>query len=112
MEYQTVHLTIHSIAETMESDEHCMSFVQRCLPEAIRKLMTSNAVHRWGVEIHEGIYNMLQLVVDLVAARLKYKPIPIELLELLALVRISKLNSLIFLQHIHVLPLTLITVFT
>ncbi|PIK60872.1 putative ubiquitin carboxyl-terminal hydrolase 24 [Apostichopus japonicus] len=39
-----------------------------------------------GLEIHEGIYNMLQMVVDLVAARLKYKPIPIELLELLALV--------------------------
>lgn len=74
--------------ETLESDENCVSFVQRCLPEAIRKLMTSNAVHRWGLEIHEGIYNMLQMVVDLVAARLKYKPIPIELLELLALVSI------------------------
>ncbi|XP_041474973.1 ubiquitin carboxyl-terminal hydrolase 24-like isoform X2 [Lytechinus variegatus] len=69
----------------MESDENCMRFVNRCMPEAFRKLLTSKAVHRWGAEIHEGIYNMLQLLIELVAVRLKHKPVPLELLEVLAM---------------------------
>ncbi|XP_022101626.1 ubiquitin carboxyl-terminal hydrolase 24-like isoform X2 [Acanthaster planci] len=70
----------------IESDENCKRFVSRCMPEAIKKLMVSNAVHRWGAEIQEGIYNMLQLTVDLVAARLKHKPVPVDLLGVLTMV--------------------------
>lgn len=78
----------------LESDENCVRFVNRCMPEAFRKLMTSKAVHRWGAEIHEGIYNMLQLFIELVAVRLKYKPVPIELLEVLGMVCVVFLGYL------------------
>jgi ubiquitin carboxyl-terminal hydrolase 9/24 len=47
--------------------------------------MTSGAVLRWGREIQEGIYDMLQLFVDLVSTRLRYEPVPVELLNVLAL---------------------------
>ncbi|XP_038074652.1 ubiquitin carboxyl-terminal hydrolase 24-like isoform X2 [Patiria miniata] len=70
----------------IDSDENCKRFVSRCMPEAIKKLMVSNAVHRWGAEIQEGIYNMLQLTVDLIAARLKHKPVPVDLLGVLSMV--------------------------
>ena len=73
----------------MDADENCMRFVSRCMPEAFKKLMTSNAVHRWGGEIQEGIYNMLGLLVDLVAARLKHQPVPCELLGVLNMVSLS-----------------------
>ncbi|XP_071490931.1 ubiquitin carboxyl-terminal hydrolase 24-like [Diadema antillarum] len=69
----------------MEADENCMRFVTRCMPEAFRKLMMSKAVHRWGAEIHEGIYNMLQLLMELVAIRLRYKPVPNDLLDVLSM---------------------------
>lgn len=48
--------------------------------------MTSSAVHKWGTEIHEGIYNMLMLLVDLVAERVKQDPIPVGLLGVLTMV--------------------------
>lgn len=46
----------------------------------------SSAVHKWGTEIHEGIYNMLMLLVDLVAERVKQDPIPIGLMGVLTMV--------------------------
>ncbi|XP_071800380.1 ubiquitin carboxyl-terminal hydrolase 24-like isoform X2 [Asterias amurensis] len=70
----------------IDTDDNCQRFVSRCMPEAIKKLMVSNAVHRWGAEIQEGIYNMMQLTVDVVAARLKHKPVPVELLGVLTMV--------------------------
>ncbi|XP_070563005.1 ubiquitin carboxyl-terminal hydrolase 24-like isoform X2 [Ptychodera flava] len=69
----------------MDTDENCMRFVDRCMPEAFKKLLTSGAVHRWGTDIQEGIYNMLQLLIDFIAARLKYDPAPIGLLGVLGL---------------------------
>lgn len=50
------------------------------------QLLTSSAVHKWGTEIHEGIYNMLMLLVDLVAERVKQDPIPVGLLAVLTMV--------------------------
>lgn len=47
----------------------------------------SSAVHKWGTEIHEGIYNMLMLLVDLVAERVKQDPIPTGLMGVLTMVR-------------------------
>ena len=58
------------------------------------QLLTSPAVHRWGPEIQEGIYDMVQLLVDLVAIRLQHEPIPLDLLHLLAMV---SANWMIFL---------------
>ena len=40
-------------------------------------------MHSWGPEIHDGIYDMLHLLLDLIVARLKYKPVPFGLLDLL-----------------------------
>nr|XP_033771654.1 ubiquitin carboxyl-terminal hydrolase 24 isoform X3 [Geotrypetes seraphini] len=68
-----------------DSDENCKRFMDRCMPEAFKKLLTSSAVHKWGTEIHEGIYNMLMLLIDLVAERVKQDPIPIGLLGVLTM---------------------------
>ena len=57
------------------------------MPEAFQKLMTSNATQRWQLEIQEGIYDMTELLIDLVIARLKYSDdVPIGILQTLALV--------------------------
>ncbi|KAM8930374.1 ubiquitin carboxyl-terminal hydrolase 24 isoform 2-T2 [Pelodytes ibericus] len=68
-----------------DSDENCKRFMDRCMPEAFKKLLTSSAVHKWGTEIHEGIYNMLMLLVDLVAERIKQDPIPAGLMGVLTM---------------------------
>ncbi|KAA0708793.1 Ubiquitin carboxyl-terminal hydrolase 24 [Triplophysa tibetana] len=68
-----------------DADENCKRFIDRCMPEAFKKLLTSSAVHKWGTEIHEGIYNMLMLLVELVAERVKLDPIPIGLLGVLTM---------------------------
>uniref|UniRef100_A0A452VB74 ubiquitinyl hydrolase 1 n=1 Tax=Ursus maritimus TaxID=29073 RepID=A0A452VB74_URSMA len=68
-----------------ESDENCKRFMDRCMPEAFKKLLTSSAVHKWGTEIHEGIYNMLMLLIELVAERIKQDPIPTGLLGVLTM---------------------------
>ncbi|KAL5016318.1 hypothetical protein ScPMuIL_005907 [Solemya velum] len=72
-------------AGAAESDEYCKRFIDRCMPEAFSKLMTSPAVHRWNTEIQEGILNMLELLVDLVVARLQHLPVPFSLLETLTM---------------------------
>ncbi|ELT87806.1 hypothetical protein CAPTEDRAFT_215537 [Capitella teleta] len=68
-----------------ETDNSCRRFLEKCMPECFQKLMTSGAVLRWGREIQEGIYDMLQLLIDLVAIRLRHEPIPVELLGVIAL---------------------------
>jgi ubiquitin carboxyl-terminal hydrolase 9/24 len=45
------------------------------------QLSNSPAVHRWNTEIQEGIFNMLQLLVDLVAVRLQHLPVPKGLMD-------------------------------
>ncbi|XP_022244007.1 ubiquitin carboxyl-terminal hydrolase 24-like [Limulus polyphemus] len=44
-------------------------------------LLTSRAVRSWGLEIQKGVYDMLLLLMDLVAARLKHEPVPDRLLS-------------------------------
>lgn len=66
-----------------EADENCKRFIDRALPECFKKLLTTQAVHGWKSEIHEGIYDMLQLLLKLIVARLKYQPVPFGLLEML-----------------------------
>jgi len=41
---------------------------------------------RWNSEIQEGIYAMLEMLVDLVTTRLERDPVPCSLLATLALV--------------------------
>lgn len=50
------------------------------------QLLTSPAVHRWGIDIQEGIFDMLQLLIDLIATRLRCEPVPVDLLHVLAMV--------------------------
>ena len=47
-----------------------MKFHDRILPEAFRKLLASHATQRWGQEIQEGVYDMLEIFIDLVVTRL------------------------------------------
>uniref|UniRef100_A0A3P9KIM4 Ubiquitin carboxyl-terminal hydrolase 24 n=1 Tax=Oryzias latipes TaxID=8090 RepID=A0A3P9KIM4_ORYLA len=68
-----------------DADENCKRFMDRCMPEAFKKLLTSSAVHKWGTEIHEGIYNMLMLLVELVAERVKQDPVPVNLMGVLTM---------------------------
>ncbi|KAK2704726.1 ubiquitin carboxyl-terminal hydrolase 24-like [Artemia franciscana] len=68
-----------------EADENCRRFVERCLPESMRKLLDSHAVKRWGGEIQRGIYTMLELFIDFLVPRLKHDPVPNQLLNILAL---------------------------
>ncbi|XP_061894928.1 ubiquitin carboxyl-terminal hydrolase 24 isoform X2 [Entelurus aequoreus] len=75
-------LARHGLAD---ADENCKRFVDRCMPEAFKKLLTSSAVHKWSTEIHEGIYNMLMLLVELVAERVKQDPVPVNLMGVLTM---------------------------
>ncbi|CAB1332019.1 unnamed protein product [Coregonus sp. 'balchen'] len=75
-------LAKHGLAD---ADENCKRFMDRCMHEAFKKLLTSSAVHKWGTEIHEGIYNMLMLLVELVAERVKRDPIPVGLMGVLTI---------------------------
>jgi ubiquitin carboxyl-terminal hydrolase 9/24 len=65
-------------------DSECRKFIDRVMPEAFRKLLTSNATFRWHTEIQEGIYNMLELFIDLILARLPHAPVPVSMLGTLA----------------------------
>ena len=62
-----------------------MEFIDRVLPESFKKLLTSSATLRWGLEIQEGIYDMLELFIALVIQRLKdADEVPVALLDILA----------------------------
>ncbi|XP_023809753.1 ubiquitin carboxyl-terminal hydrolase 24 isoform X3 [Oryzias latipes] len=74
-----------SLSGLADADENCKRFMDRCMPEAFKKLLTSSAVHKWGTEIHEGIYNMLMLLVELVAERVKQDPVPVNLMGVLTM---------------------------
>jgi ubiquitin carboxyl-terminal hydrolase 9/24 len=56
-------------------------FLNKCMPEAFRKLLNSGAVQRWNSEIQKGIYNMLELFIDLLVVRMKHKPVPVQMLN-------------------------------
>ena len=70
----------------LEEDPSCQKFLERIAPEAFRKLLTSNATQRWALDIQEGIYEMVDLFIDLIVARLDTEPVPVGLLNILAMV--------------------------
>ena len=55
----------------------------------ILQLLAHDAVLRWDQTIYEGIRDMCNLLVELIAVGLRRKPVPIKMLELLTLVSIS-----------------------
>lgn len=63
-----------------ESNPECRSFMESCMPECFRKLLTALAVRNWAADVQEGVYNMLMLLIDLTVERLSYNPIPEKLL--------------------------------
>ena len=69
--------------EKSESDSNCAHFLDRILPECFNKLMFSPAVRKWAPDIHEGVFNMVQLFIDFAAVRLKYQPLPLKTLATL-----------------------------
>jgi len=52
-------------------------------PHSPLQLITHEAVFRWDVTILEGIQDMCRILLELIAERLKQKPIPVYLLTLL-----------------------------
>ena len=44
-------------------------------------------VDRWPREIHCGIFEMLEYLVDLVAVRIRRSPVPMTLLDVLGMVK-------------------------
>ena len=42
-------------------------------------------MNNWGVDVQLGVFDMVELLIDLIAARLSYSPVPVKLLETLAI---------------------------
>ena len=75
----------------MKQNEHCRKFLDRIMPEAFKKLLSSSATHRWNAETQEGIYLMSEMLVELVTTRMEYDPVPTKLLiDTLSLVSFSR----------------------
>ena len=55
-------------------------------PYSPLQLITHEAVYRWDATIMEGILDMCRILLELIAERLKQKPIPVYLLTLLGTV--------------------------
>lgn len=76
-------LTKEGLAST---DENCQRFIDRCMPECFDKLLKSSAVHRWALDVQEGIHEMLHLFIDLLIATLeKSTQPPVGMLKVLAM---------------------------
>ncbi|CAF1240506.1 unnamed protein product, partial [Rotaria magnacalcarata] len=75
-------LAVDGIAD---QDEHCKKFMEILIPAAFQKLQCSDLVNSWPAMVQLGVFDMMQLLVDLIAARLAYSPVPTQLLETLAI---------------------------
>lgn len=42
-------------------------------------------MNNWGYDVRLGVFDMVELLIDLIAARLSYFPVPVQLLETLAI---------------------------
>ncbi|CAF0908766.1 unnamed protein product [Adineta steineri] len=74
-----------ALTGTADQDKHCLKFMENLIPEAFRKLQCSYHVNNWAMEIQLGVFDMVELVVDLISARLAYSPVPVKLLETLTI---------------------------
>jgi hypothetical protein len=70
----------------IDTNMECKEFVETIVPEAFRKLITTQSVYSWPREIQCGIFDMIELLVDLLGNRLRSSPVPVGLLNTLALV--------------------------
>lgn len=70
----------------MDGNNECKEFIEEIVPEAFRKLFTSQAIFKWPREIDCGVFDLAELLVDLVGIRLRYPPAPVALLNTLAII--------------------------
>ncbi|CAF4490825.1 unnamed protein product, partial [Rotaria magnacalcarata] len=75
-------LAVDGIAD---QDEHCKKFMEILIPTAFQKLQCSDPVNSWSAMVQLDVFDMMQLLIDLIAARLAYSPVPTQLLETLAI---------------------------
>ncbi|CAF1198701.1 unnamed protein product [Adineta steineri] len=80
-----------------DEDECCKKFMEVLIPEAFRKLHCSHHINNWSHEVQLSIYEITILLIDLIAARLSYTPVPIQLLSTLAILFDS--NSVFHQKH-------------
>uniref|UniRef100_A0A1I8IA36 ubiquitinyl hydrolase 1 n=2 Tax=Macrostomum lignano TaxID=282301 RepID=A0A1I8IA36_9PLAT len=71
--------------QLLEAEENATRFINRALPECFQKLLNSSQVNTWMHDIQEGIFDMLNFLIELIAERLGYTPMCCQLMELLAL---------------------------
>ncbi|CAF0766785.1 unnamed protein product [Adineta steineri] len=69
----------------LDTNPDCKQFIETIIPEALRKLQNTESVFSWPREIQCGIFEIIELFVDLVGTRICYPPIPITLLKTLAM---------------------------
>ncbi|CAM4859019.1 unnamed protein product [Rotaria socialis] len=69
----------------LDVNTECKEFIETIVPEAFRKLLTTDSVFSWPREIQYGIFDMIELLVDIVGTRLRYPPVPVTLLNTLAI---------------------------
>ncbi|UJR18179.1 hypothetical protein I4U23_005079 [Adineta vaga] len=74
-----------ALVGTADKDECYERFIEVLIPEAFRKLHWSHYVNTWSDKVQLGILEMTELLIDLIAARLSYRPVPVQLLETLGI---------------------------
>ena len=62
------------------------SYTSSLLSLSLSQLLAHDAVFRWDESIMKGIREMTLILMELISIRLKYKPVPVYLLNLLSLV--------------------------
>ncbi|CAF3804516.1 unnamed protein product [Adineta steineri] len=75
-----------ALVGTADQDESCKKFMEVLIPEVFKKLHCSFHVNHWSNEVQLGIFEMTKLLIDLIAARLSYTPVPVQLLTTLAVI--------------------------
>ncbi|CAF1028510.1 unnamed protein product, partial [Didymodactylos carnosus] len=66
-------------------NEDCKSFIDIIVPDAFRKLQNTPSVNGWPDDIQFGIFEILELFIDLVCTQLRCPLVPVGLLNILAL---------------------------
>jgi ubiquitin carboxyl-terminal hydrolase 9/24 len=66
--------------------ENVKRFMDRVIPEVYRKLLDSQPVQKWNFDIQQGVYNMTNLVLELIVYRIFQAGVPDILLNTLSLI--------------------------
>ncbi|CAF4179815.1 unnamed protein product, partial [Adineta steineri] len=72
-----------ALVGTADQNKSCKKFMEVLIPEVFRKLHCSLHINNWSDEVQLGIFEMTELLIDLIAARLSHTPVPVQLLSTL-----------------------------